>query len=142
MTSTLSHKLVSQPCPIRVEKIPGKVRGVLATQEISAGTLVEAAPVSTIPPEQLSRLKDTEIFRYYFVPPSEYLKSNPLSGYLVFGLASLCNHSQKANARVEWVKNEVGLWAHLVAKRDIEAGEEVTLFYTNINEYPDAGSFV
>lgn len=143
MTSTISHKFVSQSCTIEVGKIPGgKARGVLAAQNISIGTLLEVAPVSIIPPEQLSILKKTEIFRYYFVQPSKYLQDNPLNGYLVFGLASLCNHSQEANARVEWVKDEVGLWSHLVAKKDIKPGEEVTLFYTNINEYPDSGNFV
>ena len=94
-----------------------------------------------IPPEQLSIVKDTEVFRYYFVRSGEYRQSNQPSGYLVFGLASLCNHSKEANARVEWVNNEIGLWSHLVAKKDIQPGEEITLFYTNINEYLDACNF-
>ncbi|MGK7954302.1 MAG: hypothetical protein AB4063_03415 [Crocosphaera sp.] len=43
---------------------------------------------------------------------------------------------------MEWVENEVGLWSHLIAQKDIEVGEEVTLFYTNIDEYSEAKKFV
>lgn len=60
----------------------------------------------------------------------------------MFGLASFCNHAEKPNARVEWVENEVGLWSHLIAQKDIEVNEEVTLFYTNIDEYQQASKFV
>ena len=48
----------------------------------------------------------------------------------------------KPNARVEWVENEVGLWLHLIAQKDIKGGEEVTLFYTNIDQDTDAHKFI
>ncbi|NES72662.1 MAG: SET domain-containing protein, partial [Okeania sp. SIO2D1] len=91
-------------------------------------------------PEQT--IDETGIFKYYFVSPLEYGKSKNVNRYLVFGLASFCNHAEKSNACVEWVENEVGLWAHLIAQKDIKEGEEVTLFYTNIDEYADAQKFV
>ena len=120
---------------IEVQKILGKDRGVVAKQQILKETVIEIAPVSAIPAEHLSTLDKTEVFKYYFVRPAEYDESYLFRGYLVFGLASLCNHSDRPNAEVSWVEDEVGLWCHLIAQRDIEAGEEVTLFYTNIDEY-------
>ncbi|MBT9317751.1 SET domain-containing protein, partial [Leptothoe spongobia] len=65
-----------------------------------------------------------------------------VKGYFVFGLASFCNHTEEPNSYVDWVENEVGLWSHLITKKDIKQGEEVTVFYTNIDEYPDADNFV
>ncbi|NES70087.1 MAG: SET domain-containing protein [Okeania sp. SIO2D1] len=127
---------------IEVKKIPHKGRGIIATQDIPEGALLEVAPVEIFPFEPKQTIDETEIFKYYFVSPSEYSKSKNANRYLVFGLASFCNHAEKPNACVEWVENEVGLWAHLIADKDINKGEEVTLFYTNINEYSDAQKFV
>lgn len=127
---------------IEVKKIPNKGRGIMATQHIPEGTLLEVAPVEIFPFDSQETIDETGIFKYYFVSPLEYSKSHNVNRYLVFGLASFCNHAEKANARVEWVENEVGLWAHLIAQKDIKGGEEVTLFYTNIDEYSEAQKFV
>ncbi len=122
---------------IEVKEILGKGRGIVTTQNISQGTLLEVAPVSTFTHQQIISINETEVFKYYFVNPLEYGKSKNVGGYLVFGLASLCNHQEKPNARVNWVENKVGLWSHLIALQDIKDGEEVTLFYTNIDEYTE-----
>ncbi|MDY7003709.1 MAG: SET domain-containing protein-lysine N-methyltransferase [Cyanobacteriota bacterium] len=127
---------------IEVKKIPNKGRGIIATQHIPKGKLLEVAPVEVFQFEQKQSINETEVFKYYFVKPSEYSKSKDVKRYLIFGLASLCNHAEEPNARVEWVENEIGLWSHLIAQRDIEVGEEVTLFYTNIDEYSEANKFV
>ncbi|MDJ0555295.1 MAG: SET domain-containing protein-lysine N-methyltransferase [Microcoleaceae cyanobacterium MO_207.B10] len=95
-----------------------------------------------MPPEQLQILNDTKVLDYYFVQPSEYAATKKIKGYLVLGLASLCNHAEDPNSYVEWIEDEVGVWSHLLAKKDIKNGEEITLFYTNINEYPDGETFV
>lgn len=122
---------------IEVKVYPGKGRAVVATRRISQGNKVERAPVVAIPAEQLGFIKQTDFFPYYFVKPAEYGKVGPVPGYIVFGLSSLCNHSPNPNARIEWSEDHVGPWASLVAVRDIKPGEEVTLFYTNIDEYSD-----
>lgn len=120
---------------IEVQRIPGKDRGVVAKQHLSKETVIEIAPVSIIPAENLFALDRTEVFKYYFVRPTEYDENHSFRGYLVFGLASLCNHSDRPNAQVSWIVDAVGLWCYLKTQRDIGAGEEVTLFYTNIDEY-------
>jgi len=127
---------------IEVKKVLSKGRGIMATQDIPQGTLLEVAPVEIFPFEQKHRINETEVFKYYFVKPSEYGKSKNMNRYLVFGLASFCNHAEKPNASVKWVENEIGLWSHLIAQKDIKEGEEVTLFYTNIDEYSEAEKFV
>lgn len=127
---------------IEVQHIPNKGRGIIATDNIPEGTLLEVAPVASFPLEQVPNMNQTELFKYYFVRRLEYGKGNNVKGYLVFGLASLCNHKDKPNARVEWSEDEIGLWSRLIAEEYIKAGQEVTLFYTNIDEYADANNFV
>ncbi|MDJ1181749.1 SET domain-containing protein-lysine N-methyltransferase [Roseofilum casamattae] len=121
---------------IEIKLFPQKGRGVIATELIHKGTLIEQSPVVVFPTEQRKIIDKTEVFRYYFVIPAEYSESKEVGGYLVFGLASFCNHSDTPNTRVDWVKNETGLWAHLLALEDIQPGAECLLFYTNVDEYP------
>ncbi|AFY40141.1 nuclear protein SET [[Leptolyngbya] sp. PCC 7376] len=127
---------------IKVKIIPPKGRGVVATTLIAKGTLIEASPVSSFPKEQWDMIRQTSIFKYCFVRLSEYRIQKKVDGYLVFGTSTLCNHSEKPNSYIEWVENELGLWAHLIAKEDIQPNEEVSIFYANINEYSLASKFV
>ena len=128
---------------LKIKKIAGKGRGTVANRAITKGELIEAAPVCTFPPEQRMVLSETALSEYYFVRPSEYrVKGKRADCYIVFGISSFCNHSDKPNAEVRWISNDLGLWAHLTALRDIRSGEEVTIFYTNIEEYPAAKKFV
>jgi len=121
---------------LKVKKFKGKGRGIVAIKSISKGTLIESAPASAFPAEERKVIDKTEISKYYFVKPTEYESANEdVKGYLVFGLSSLCNHAEHPNAKVEWRKDDVGLWADLIALQDILADEEVTVFYTNIDEY-------
>jgi SET domain-containing protein len=127
---------------IEVTKIPNKGRGIIATQDIPQGTLIEASPAITFPLKQRLNINETELFKYYFVQPSEYGKSQTVNGYLVFGLVSLLNHAEQPNTRINWIEDQVGLWSHLIAEKDIKAGEEVTMSYANIDEYANANKFV
>ncbi len=128
---------------LRIDDVQGKGRGAIATQSVKRGDLIEAAPVCTLPPEQRKVIAETALSEYYFVMPTEYHSSkDQASGHIVFGLSSFCNHSGKPNARVDWISGEHGLWAHLTALEDIQVGEEVTICYTNLDEYPLATLFV
>lgn len=120
---------------IDVRHIPKKGRGLIAVQPIYAGTLIEVAPVASFPAEERAIVDKTSVFPYYFIQPSEYRQSKESRGHFVFGIVSLCNHADEPNACVKWVENEVGLWTHLMALKDIEPGEEVTMYYTNVDEY-------
>ncbi len=64
-----------------------------------------------------------------------YKYHNFLSEFQFAHNCCLCNHDDDPNAIVDWIDNELGLWAKLIALRDIESGEEITVFYTNVDEY-------
>ncbi len=127
---------------IEVKNVTNKGRGIVATKYITKGTLLESAPAQSFLFKQIESINETEAFKYYFVQPSEYQKNKNIKRYLVFGMASLCNHSEQANSRIDWIENEIGLWSHLIAQRDINIGEEITLFYTDIDEYYDKDKFL
>jgi len=123
---------------VKVNKIPNKGRGIRAAKSIKKGELIEASPTCSFPSEQRKIIDNTSLFDYYFVRNAEYQDTEKqATGYMVFGLASLCNHTDKPNAIVEWDENDTtGVWAHLIALEDIQTGEEIMISYANINEYP------
>lgn len=126
---------------LEVQNIPQKGRGLIASTTIPQGTLIEVAPASSFSKQQWELMQPTDIFKYCFVQASEYQANTEVDGYIVFGLVSLCNHSNTPTACIKWVKDEVGWWVHLSALRDIQIGEEVTTFYTNIDQYDAAHQF-
>lgn len=128
---------------LKVVLVPKKGRGVVATQYIKKGTLIEAAPTCSFPTQQRELVDKTNLSIFYFVKPSEYTATNKnVEGHIVFGLSSFTNHSKTPNAKIEWKEDERGLWANLVALEDIQVDNEVTIFYTNIDTYTLADSFI
>ncbi|WP_293090318.1 hypothetical protein [Okeania sp. SIO3B5] len=63
---------------IEVQKILNKGRGIIATQDIPKGILIEVAPVEIFPFKPEQTIDEKGIFKYYFVSPSEYRKSKNL----------------------------------------------------------------
>jgi len=120
---------------LTVQDFPSKGRGVVATEAIAKDTLIERAPAASFPAEQRTIIDSTSIAKYYFVLPSEYEENKHVNGYFVFGLLSLCNHGDTPNAYIDWVKDDVSVWAHLIALQEIPAGTEILLLYTNADEY-------
>ncbi len=110
---------------IAYQDIPGKGRGIVATQAIAMGELVERSPVLPI------AIKDSEcpaLNDYAFawgedVPGFEPGKECAIGlGYL-----GLYNHSKPSNVRLErhYTDNEMSVHA----LRDIVPGEELTIDY-------------
>ena len=127
---------------IDIQLFEGKGRGVIACHAIASGTLIERAPVIAFPAEERDAINKTALFPYYFVDPGLYghgKASTP--GFFALGRCTLCNHADRPNAIVEWVRDDVGPWAEFIALVPIEAGEEITLYYSNLDEYEGAGSF-
>lgn len=120
---------------LAIKFFANKGRGVIATQIIPAKTVIEIAPVASFPATERAIIDTTHVAKYYFVKPEAYQNDKKVDGHFVFGFASLCNHDNTPNAKVEWVTDEIGLWSHLTSIRDIAAGEELTLSYSNIDEY-------
>ncbi|HMA14400.1 MAG TPA: SET domain-containing protein-lysine N-methyltransferase [Kiloniellaceae bacterium] len=128
----------------RLAKIAGKGRGLLAARPIGAGTVIERAPAVRLSPADRAALDRTALFPYCFADPASYRPEDGArddraghDGLLAFGALTFCNHAANPNAAVRWESDSLGLWAELTALRDIAEGQEITLFYTNIDEYAD-----
>lgn len=129
----------------RLAKIPGKGRGLLASEAIAAGSVIERAAVVRLSAEDRARVDRTALFAYTFVDPDDYDGGTPGADHpclVAFGSLTFCNHSAQPNAVVRWISDDVGLWANLEATRSIAADEEITLYYTNISQYSAGDLFI
>jgi SET domain-containing protein len=104
---------------IRVQKVPGKGRGVFARKAIKKGQLIEQAPVLLVPADVLvDGLENPCLGKYsYWWTPKRMA--------IALGYGSLYNHSYEANTTFEVGKESI----RYVADRDIPAGEEITINY-------------
>ncbi len=126
----------------RLAYVPGKGRGLLADRPIAAGNRLERAPAVRLGPKDRAHLDQTAFFAYYFADPQHFGAAGGHDALVAFGRLTFCNHAAHPNAVVRWEEDEAGLWAVLEAIADIAAGEEITLFYTNISEYSAADLFI
>ncbi|MCA0048236.1 SET domain-containing protein-lysine N-methyltransferase [Mesorhizobium sp. B283B1A] len=125
-----------------VKKVPRKGRGLFANIPFQAGDIIERAPTWGFDDRQANLIDLTGILEYYFVRGRKNQKISGFSRYIVFGLASLVNHSSNPNAETVWADEESGAWASIVAIKDIKVDEEITQTYTNIPDYPKNINFV
>jgi len=106
-----------------------KGRGLFALGDIPKGTIILRCPYIVLGPNSAPQA-GTELEHYVFSYPftrsgKPYDKSSLTA--LVFGNASMLNHSEDANCNWEW---DVGNRVHLTrATRDIRKNEELTIFY-------------
>jgi SET domain len=129
----------------RLARIAGKGRGLLASEAIAAGSVIERAPVVRLADADRAVVDRTALFAYTFVDPEAFGPDTPGEGHdclLAFGNLTFCNHSAQPNATVRWMSDDVGWWASLEALRSIAADEEITLYYTNISEYSAGDLFI
>lgn len=125
-----------------VKTVPRKGRGVFANITFKVGDLIERAPTWGFDDAQAKLLNRTGVFEYYFVRHDQHLTEAPMIGYVVFGLLSIVNHSFKPNARIMWTDERCGVWASIVAIKDIKVDEEITHCYANISAYPHSIKFI
>jgi len=120
--------------PLEVRDLPGKGRGLVAVDDIPAGTLISTAPVLLLPPDDRERVSHTRVRDYYFWwedAPAE-TQAGPesdgaWSAAVALGPISVCNHARPANARFEIRRAERCI--DLYAATDIRAGAEITIDY-------------
>ncbi|TSE02374.1 SET domain-containing protein [Mesorhizobium intechi] len=125
-----------------VKNVPKKGRGLFANIPFKAGDLIERAPTWKFDDRQANLIDLTGILEYYFVRGERSQKCGATARYVVFGLASLVNHSLNPNAKTVWADEESGAWANIVAINDIKVDEEITQKYTNLSDYPKTIKFV
>jgi uncharacterized protein len=112
---------------IAVRQTTEKGRGVFATRRIAAGRLIEEAPVVVIPNDELPYLDRIALQDYYFL-----WGPDDRAGAIAFGLCSICNHSVEPNC--EQIRRYDTQTMCLVALRDIDEGEELTINYNGSQE--------
>lgn len=119
---------------IEVKDARGKGRGIFAAQTIKAYQPIEVAPYTRYVGREAGQLEESPVYWHMFVDPAKAADPQP-DVLVVWGKMSLANHSDQPNAVVEWDYNLESGKAALIAVDDIAEGEEITLKYTNIDEY-------
>lgn len=108
-----------------------KIRGVLASQNISAGEIIEKCPLILIDIKEEDHLENTKLKEYYFLYNEKY-------HCIVLGYGSLYNHSFTPNAEIyRDFKNQLVVFK---ATKNIRRGEEITYKYMDEDElkkYPE-----
>lgn len=106
-----------------VQKHPKKGRGVFTAQRIPAGSSIESCPVIILSPADTERVHETYLHDYYF------LWGEDGSSAIALGWGSLYNHASQPSA--DYQMDIAHQSIDFVAIRDIEAGEEITVSYTD-----------
>jgi SET domain-containing protein len=113
-------------CPrypnLAVVDIPEKGRGVIATDFIPSGTLLEVAPVIRITKKETDIIAKTVLDTYVFDWQEE-----PYDSAILLGIVFLVNHSGKPNAKFE--RDFEAQTMRLNAIKDINKMEEITIDY-------------
>jgi len=108
--------------PLRIVRVQGKGRGIVAGRHIGQGEVLETAPVVVIPAREWTFVEQTVIARFSFA-----WDDDRGSAAVALGRGSIFNHSYTPNVAAE--KSLSTRVIRFVALRDIEPGEELTLNY-------------
>ena len=115
---------------VTVGVAPGCGRGVFARRRIAKGETIERAPVIVIPEKQWLDLEKSILSQYAFD-----WGENDEHAAIALGYVSIYNHSYTPNAQLEQLLNE--LMMEIVALKDIEPDEEITINYNGDPENHD-----
>ena len=113
-----------------VKASPGKGRGVFTAQAIPADTPIESCPVLVLPAEDTPLIHRTRLHDYYFLWGTDGRCA------IALGFGSLYNHADDANA--DYVMDFAQATIDIHARRDIAAGEEITINYRDGGEQEGA----
>ncbi len=121
----------SQRAPLTIAVFRRRGRGVVAGRRIEAGELIERSPVLVIPARDRIATDATVVFTYVFMwehgTVEEDLYKHEGRAAIALGYTSLLNHSYSPNC--DFIRHIDALVIDLVARRVIDAGEELTIDY-------------
>lgn len=100
----------------------GRGRGVFAVRKILKGEVIERAPVIVIPKDEWPDLESTTLSDYAFD-----WGENDEHAAIALGYVSIYNHSYLPNAELDDLLDEQMM--SVVARHDIQPGEEITINY-------------
>ena len=101
--------------------------GCFITGDSSAGEIVGTSRFLAFPPEETARLFRTKVKNYLFYLREGDAEGGPFHSALAMGPISFCNHSPDPNC--DFVVDETAGEIRLTARRDLKAGEEITIDY-------------
>lgn len=102
------------------------IRGIIATEYIPAGTMIERCPALVY--EKDTPVIEKTIFNYYVFDWDDTHES------LALGYGSLCNHSYEPNVEVDFDMDAPEIL--FIAKKDISPGEELLINYNDGSTEP------
>ncbi|KAL6158440.1 hypothetical protein ACJBU6_02551 [Exserohilum turcicum] len=127
-------------CPHLVIKADTpKGRGVFATRNIPAHTIVDICPVLILGMEENKQhVEHTSLYHYtYNWPQTDVHGNNQVAQAVVFGLGSMFNHSTQ-DQNVGWMRDLRRKVITYRTLRDIHAGEELCISYGSHLTFKDA----
>ncbi|USP76775.1 hypothetical protein yc1106_04049 [Curvularia clavata] len=129
-----------QRCPHLVIKADTpKGRGVFATKDIPAYTVIDVCPVLVLEIEENKKhIEKTSLYHYtYNWPQTDAYGNNQVAQAVVFGLGSMFNHSTQEQ-NVGWIRDLGRKIIVYRALRDIPAGQELCISYGSHLTFKDA----
>ena len=99
-----------------------KGRAIFTAQAIPEGSSIETCPVLVLSPADTQRIHQTRLHDYYF------LWGNDGHSAIALGFGSIYNHAAAPNAT--YMMDIANHSIDVFALRDIAAGEEITISYT------------
>ena len=121
--------VINPPHKIKVADSDIHGLGVFATQKILKGEIFEVAPVLKLDSNMMSH------YRFFYPRGGQ-------NQYFVIGLgySSYYNHSENPSA--EWDNTDGQESFNFYALRDIEVGEEITVYYGDSNYWASTGQSI
>jgi SET domain-containing protein len=107
---------------LRVDVVEGRGRGMFAARKFLRGELIERAPVVVIDEKKWPNAAKTILSDYAF----DWGEKDEHAA-IALGYISIYNHSYSPNAQLEQMLDE--LMMEIIAIKDIDSGEEVTINY-------------
>lgn len=113
-----------------IKNTPGKGRGVFAKKSYEKDELIERAPTFTC---EVSLIDDLYRFNDGRTIFHDYVFTQMGIAHVGLGWSSIYNHSKNNNAH--WKVFNEDSTVEIRARKPIEAGEEITILYTNYGSY-------
>jgi hypothetical protein len=115
---------------VRMGVVEGHGRGMFASRKFLKGELIERAPIVAIDEKKWPNAAKTILSDYAFD-----WGENDEHAAIALGYISIYNHSYSPNAQLEQMLDE--LMMEIIAIKDIDSGEEITINYNGDPENQD-----
>ena len=121
------------PKKVKVIEMEIKGMGVVATEDIKVGEIIETCPVVFISKEEVEFFeKEKTPLKFYYL-----IESDTNKFCLMLGYGSIYNHSITPNADVEYNYDKAERYVFFRAIKNIKTGEEIMFDYEFDEDFPE-----